>query len=918
MPLDPNDPRLTAYALGELDEPEKAAVEVELADSAEGRQSVEEIRFTARLLAEQLRQEPAPGLAPAQRQVIEGKLRRAPNRRLPIIGLAALAVAASILLTVMALTLTRPARKPAAPTGWLTMKTGPSEGALREAAEPVAKALPAFEESAKAERGKLGGARDIEASSAPAQVLARNEPAAVTTDARSNRAPTSSPFAAAPAPVRAMTPQLRTSSQERPALQSPSPTALAMQPMAGPAPAASASAPARLPYGASKPGAIPPQAGAMGGFGGAMRGGQLAANNASTLQNRAQNQMNFRYQLKENLDAGGEVSPGAGGPARKQGSEYRRAAGRTEMNTALQRGRKEAALGEAQGQVRSAPVESKLAAAGSKNGQVPTVATELSQVRLHKESEKSERVAGSAGDSQGLKDGVEGFDRKQKLGEPMELEKTAEAAPPPVAPPDQTGVAGFALAPAAGLRNEVFAPIVENDFVVVGQEPRSTFSVDVDTASYAEVRRFLGQNMLPPGDAVRIEEMLNYFPYHDPPPAGDEPFSVHAEVASCAWNAGHRLARIGLKARPIANNKRPASNLVFLVDVSGSMDEPNKLPLVKAGLRLLVEQLGENDWVSIVVYADAAGVTLRPTSCVHKAEILSAVDQLEARGSTNGSAGLQLAYDTAMVHYLKGATNRVILASDGDFNVGMTDDDQLIKLIAAKAKSGVFLSVLGFGMGNIKDAKLEKLADKGNGHHAYIDSIQEARKVLVEEIGSTLVTVAKDVKIQVEFNPVKVGAYRLIGYENRLLRNEDFANDKKDAGEIGAGHHVTALYELVPPDRASKVAGTNLRFQKQVVLPSDRALLVSLRYKQPDGDRSRLIECGVADKGVDYARASEDFKFASAVAGFGMLLRDSRFKGSLTYAGILELAAPLATDDRSGYRQEFLRLVRKAQGLSAR
>ena len=469
---------------------------------------------------------------------------------------------------------------------------------------------------------------------------------------------------------------------------------------------------------------------------------------------------------------------------------------------------------------------------------------------------------------------------------------------------------------------EAYDRVVDNAFVRVGQEPRSTFSIDVDTASYANVRRFLNQNTRPPKDAVRIEELINYFPYNDPPPTGDDPFSVHIEVAGCPWNPDHRLARIGLFGRPIDHDKRPSSNLVFLIDVSGSMNEPNKLPLVQASLRKLVEQLGENDRVAMVVYAGASGLVLPSTSCLHKPEILSAIDQLQAGGSTNGGAGIQLAYDQAVQNFIPKGTNRVILATDGDFNVGLTDQDELVRLIEAKAKSGVFLSVLGFGTGNLKDSNMERLADKGNGHYAYIDSIQEARKVLVEEMGATLVTIAKDVKIQVEFNPAKVGAYRLIGYENRLLRNRDFNDDTKDAGEIGAGHHVTALYELVPAGKEESLPDVeDLEFQKPAATaapgePRPESLIVKLRYKQPDGETSKLIKRGVVDDGSTDAKASGDFQFAGAVAGFGMLLRDSPYKGNLTYEAVLKLAEAGAEEDASGYRREFIELVRKARSLS--
>jgi Ca-activated chloride channel family protein len=468
---------------------------------------------------------------------------------------------------------------------------------------------------------------------------------------------------------------------------------------------------------------------------------------------------------------------------------------------------------------------------------------------------------------------------------------------------------------------EAYDRIADNPFLRTVHEPLSTFSIDVDTASYSNVRRFLSQHTLPPKDAVRIEELLNYFPYNDaPPPEGSaDPFAIHVEVAGCPWNAEHRLARIGIAARPIDRSKRPPSNLVFLVDVSGSMDEPNKLPLVQWGLQRLVEQLGENDRVALVVYAAASGLVLPSTSCAHKAEILSAIEQLHAGGSTNGGSGIQLAYDVATGNFIKNGTNRVILATDGDFNVGVTNSGELTRLIEAKAKSGVLLSVLGFGMGNIKDSTLEQLADKGNGHYAYIDGPREAHKVLVEEMGSTLVTVAKDVKIQVEFNPAKVGGFRLVGYENRIMAHQDFNDDTKDAGEIGAGHHVTALYELIPAGKEADLPKVDsLKYTKpgQSSGGSDESFTVKLRYKRPDGQTSKLLEVGMVDKGESFASASDDLKFATAVAGFGMLLRDSPHKGSITYAGVLEIAEPTRAHDPSGYRQEFVDTVRHARMLA--
>ena len=451
--------------------------------------------------------------------------------------------------------------------------------------------------------------------------------------------------------------------------------------------------------------------------------------------------------------------------------------------------------------------------------------------------------------------------------------------------------------------------IVDNPFLPVEQNPLSTFSIDVDTASYANVRRYLNQNTRPPLDAVRIEELINYFPYSYPAPTGDDPFSVNLEVARAPWDAAHRLVRIGLKGRPIDTSKRPPSNLVFLIDVSGSMNDLDKLPLLKAGMKLLVDQLGENDRVAIVVYAAQEGLVLPSTSCSQKEKFLSALEELQAGGSTNGGRGIQLAYDIAVQNFIKGGTNRVILATDGDFNVGITEGSDLDKLIISKLDKGVFLSVLGFGQGNVKHDKLESLADKGNGQYSFIDSIKEARKVLVEEMGGTLLTIAKDVKIQVRFNPRKVESYRLIGYENRILQARDFADDKKDAGEIGSGHCVTALYEIVPP--APGQGGDDK-------LTGPELLNVDLRYKAPDGDVSKLLSFPALDDGRDFSAASGDFKFASGVAGFGMLLRASPYAGTLTWPGLVELATGATGPDPSGYRKEFLDLVQKAQSLEPR
>ena len=470
---------------------------------------------------------------------------------------------------------------------------------------------------------------------------------------------------------------------------------------------------------------------------------------------------------------------------------------------------------------------------------------------------------------------------------------------------------------------EAYDRIYENPFLLARDHPLSTFSIDVDTASYSNVRRFLENGKLPPPDAVRIEELINYFVYDYQPPGDETPFSAHVEVASCPWNPQHRLARIGLKGKEIEEQERAAANLVFLLDVSGSMNEPNKLPLLKSAMGMLVQHLSDHDRVSIVVYAGAAGVVLPSTSCKEKPTILASLDRLQAGGSTAGSEGIQLAYRVAGDNCTAESVNRVILCTDGDFNVGITNQGDLVRLIEEKAAEGVFLTCLGFGMGNYKDSTLEKLADKGNGNYAYIDTIHEARKVLVEQLAGTLVTIAKDVKIQVDFNPALVGAYRLIGYENRMLRAEDFRDDTKDAGEIGAGHTVTALYELIPAGKEAHLRQAEPSKYQQTVQPteaaaSDELLTLRLRYKQPAAETSDETSFSVSDAGKSLVGASGDFRFAAAAACFGMLLRDSEHKGESTCDLVLELARSGKGDDPHGYRGEFVKLVELAKSFRKR
>ena len=477
-------------------------------------------------------------------------------------------------------------------------------------------------------------------------------------------------------------------------------------------------------------------------------------------------------------------------------------------------------------------------------------------------------------------------------------------------------------------QREGYGRIYENEFMAVGSNPLSTFGIDVDRASYSNVRRFIRDGRLPPADAVRIEELINYFTYDLPDPEGPDPFSVHTEVGPAPWNPMHWLVRIGIQGRRIDTEDLPPSNLVFLVDVSGSMQPANKLPLLKSALRMLVNQLRPQDRVAIVVYAGAAGLVLDPTSGADKEIILEALSRLEAGGSTAGGAGLRLAYDVARRHHMEGGNNRVILATDGDFNVGPSSDAEMIRLIEERRDQGTFLTVLGFGTGNLQDAKMEQIADHGNGNFAYIDSVHEAQKVLVREFGGTLYTIAKDVKLQVEFNPARVQAYRLIGYENRVLAAEDFNDDRKDSGDLGAGHTVTALYEVIPTgvESSTLVRGLDvLRYQRTdesvAISESQEMLFIKLRYKDPNGSRSRLLSTAVSD--VDAARdldgvPSADFTFAASVAAFGMVLRDSEYRGAADLAAVLRWARSSVGPDHEGYRREFVRMVEEAARLSDR
>lgn len=478
----------------------------------------------------------------------------------------------------------------------------------------------------------------------------------------------------------------------------------------------------------------------------------------------------------------------------------------------------------------------------------------------------------------------------------------------------------FIAAPVEKEFNESYAEIEENGFKSPWKNPLSTFSIDVDAAAYSNVRRFINSGQMPPKDAVKIEEMINYFNYDYQSPKGKHPFGVEHEVSTSPWNKDHKLVHVGIQGERIEMDNLPPSNIVFLLDVSGSMGDANKLPLLKKSLKLLVNELRSEDRVAIVVYAGAAGEVLPPTPGNEKRKIIKALDHLNAGGSTAGGAGIELAYKLAQENFIEGGNNRIILATDGDFNVGASSDKKMEALIERQRDTGVFLTVLGYGMGNYKDSKMEILADKGNGNHAYIDNILEAKKVLVNEFGGTLFTIAKDMKIQVEFNPATVQAYRLIGYENRKLNDEDFNNDKKDAGELGSGHSVTALYEVIPigvDSNFKPIDDLKYRNNEKIDLSGNTIdlMTVKLRYKKPDEDMSIWLDTVIKNESTDLGRTSNNFRWSAAVAGFGMLLRDSDYTNDLGYETVINLAKGAKGKDDEGYRAELIRLIQMAELL---
>lgn len=975
MTFDPNDPRLTAFALGELDDTERPEIEAQIASCADSRKYVEEIRAMARILSDQLQTEPAPGLNTHQREAIVAGLpgdNGKPVADVLPIALAPrsssrhvmkFAIAAGIIGVLFSLMI--PARQAARKA--LVRAQRQQDLALNtpQTRSPMAKVDPTMHRDFEND-AKFAAPMPTDAYAAAPTSPAEGMPGEQAGRASLARRSMVSDGSSSTAVGLSQSPSGVQGGMGVPRAGSAAGKSYGMSTALARKPPQSAPAPSG-PYAANAANGGHPfvggtSSGAAGNFTPVMTIPFTQQNSPTgSRPSNAQPQPGVAFAIAPQGSSPGrstvaQANPNASmfnAPAKKgnsnrlaqqpQRQDYRMSPAQGQTNLSAQNARglpgenapratPPVSLAYAGRPVRNADAARSKFGVDQRNEAMPQVApAPMAPPASAKVAPQSPAKAKPVQMALGEKAGAPVADRD---GNPMELKqelaREAESgelamrreSETPSKKRDEAERLDFVTAPLppAPPAQEEVDKHPDNLFMSVATDPLSTFSIDVDSASYANVRRFLNQNSMPPIDAVRVEELINYFPYHDAPPPldGVDPLAIHAELGGCPWNPNHRLARIALTSRPIAADKRPMCNLVFLIDVSGSMDQPNKLPLVKQSLSRLVTELGENDRIAIVVYAGAAGLVLDSTSCMEKARILSAIDNLQAGGSTNGGAGIQLAYDLAVRHFVTNGSNRVILATDGDFNVGVTSRDDLLKLIEAKRKSGVFLSVLGFGTGNLKDATLETLADKGNGTHAYIDTIDEAEKVLIQEMGATLVTVAKDVKLQIEFNPAKVGAYRLIGYENRLLAAPDFLNDQKDAGEVGAGHHVTALYELVPPGQgplANHVAP--LEFQKPAkVVPSAKSFTVHVRYKLPSEETSRPIDLGVTDQGLDFSRASTDFKFASSVAGFGMLLRHSPYRGSLTYSGVLEIARSALSDDPSGYRREFVGLVRKAQSLA--
>ena len=823
MKIDSNDPRLTAYALGELAEVDRVAFEADLAADPEARQEVERIRGAAVILKEKLESEPCPHLEPEQRLAIHDRIAPAqPDTGGQFGWFPWLAIAAGLVACAVILFPTTRAKT-------VTLARNESSLPVAVSGGSIVKELP---NAAIPAKNSSGQALTIATGSTPDDLLAGNAATLSKDESLANRTP----------------------KNKR----------------------------------------------------------KLVAPTADTL-----------------VVSGGIVSESKGTGGGKAGADILvTGADSVWANTTANRG----AFDPAQNNSYAVANGGQLYAQTTRDTRVvdgldKTLAEIGGLVPVNPAVKGRGRVGGSSVSSPSAQNNimVAGLDYVGRLGvaelEPSRAQRLQtlsdqEVPLSPVVPVTGRGF-GSRTGPANAPGTESYTPVYENPFSAVTDQPLSTFGLDVDTASYSNIRRFLLNNQLPPRDAVRIEELLNYFSYDYPVPRGSDPFALYVEMGECPWNPAHQLALVGLKAKDVTPRQQSPLNLVFLIDISGSMSDPGKLALIKQAFRLLVPQLTERDRVSIVVYADSSRVVLASTSGDQHRRIIDAIESLQASGSTNGGEGIQNAYAQATENLIKDGINRVILCTDGDFNVGVTDQNELVRLIEQQARSGVFLNVFGFGMGNLKDSTMQKLANKGNGQYAYIDTLDEARKVLVDQARATLITVAKDVKIQVEFNPAHVQSYRLIGYEKRALAARDFNNDRKDAGEMGAGHTVTALYEIVPAGEVTGEPGVDpLKYQPAKNHPAIAVggewATVKLRYKEPNADTSKLLSAALKNRHLRWRTASDDFQFAAAVATFGMVLRDSPHKADANLSLALELAEAGRAHDTKGYRLEFIDLVKRA------
>jgi Ca-activated chloride channel family protein len=867
MKLSPDSPELTAYALGELTPAERAAVEAALADAPELRAELDALRHTADLLAHEFAAEPAVELSPGQRATIVQNAGRP--------GAKAEAEP-------------DPARPPLATLLWERFQTWRASLAWAVAAVAVLALTLAW----------WPKPRDLEHRFAQLRYQPDFSPA-----------PAAQPHAPSNAPAVPFAVKYELADKQSAAnsiLGVPAVATASAPPQSGAAQAPALDASAKTPMG-----------------GGAKRDlNRFGMQNGQDAPVAVGQTWNLAGAPVSATDA---LTPSAAAPAdtyAKSAAVAPAEAPAVRVLSSAADGRANALAPSSAGGITAAPLNGGLAHEPLSKGK-PAAASPLS-ARYARWPEAEGRKEVELGRAVQLAEATPALQEHLVREKEVVLQQLADRS--------DAAAKLFYRVPSgglAGLGTEAYAPVTDNPFKEVTSAPLSTFGMDVDTGSYANLRRFLRGGSLPPPDAVRLEELINYFHYDYPPPHGDDPFSATVEIATCPWDETHKLARVGIRAKDLAKGERPRANLVFLLDVSGSMEPENKLPLVKRSMRLLLDKLTPRDTVGIVTYAGDAKIALEPVAITPdgRQRVTDVLEGLRAGSGTHGSAGIQNAYAMATNHFAKEGVNRVILCTDGDFNIGITDQNELLNLITQEAKSGVFLSVLGFGMDNLKDVTMETLADKGNGNYAYIDSFSEARKVLVEQLDGTLVTVAKDAKVQVEFNPARVTSYRLLGYEKRLLRDRDFNDDTKDAGEVGAGHSVTVLYEIVltgpnlagvDPLRYGEKKGDPETAGRATVKPvhTDELLNLKLRYKQPDGEKSRLIEQPVKDAAREFGQAGSDFKFAAAVAGYGMLLRNSPHKGDLTWEKVLRLAEQGLGEDKEGYRAEFVDLARTAQKLS--